>query len=149
MSTHHRHVIRAAVVAVLIAADTSACARVYDTPTDPRRTFPALTVEDMGEQQQVLSTARGPGATLRRTLVLEIAAEVQQTTGYAQERDQLLADVEIAMAGAVISGVQIIKPTGYAPDTVPGMERPIAIGRQRFEITYLTTQGTPGTPMGA
>lgn len=149
MSTHHRHVIREAVVALLIAAGTSAGARVYDTPTDPRRAFPALTVEDLGEQQQNLTTARGPGATVRRTLVLEVAAEVQQTTGYARDRDQLLADVETAMAGADISGVQLIKPAGYAPDTVPGLERPIAVGRQRFEITYLTTQGAPDTPMGA
>jgi hypothetical protein len=43
--------------------------------------------------------------------------------------------------------VQNVQLMGYAPDLVPGAERPIAIGRQRFAFTYVTTQGAPGVPV--
>jgi hypothetical protein len=142
---HQRHVIREAVVALLAAGGTAAGARVYDTPTDARAAFPALVVEDLGEQQQVIA-GRGAGASLRRTLLLEVAAELQQVSAYARARDQLIADVEALMAAAVIPGVQNIVPQGYGVDTGVG-ERPIAIGRQRFALTYITPQGSPALPV--
>jgi hypothetical protein len=142
---HFRSTVRTAVVALLAGAGTAAGARVFDTPTDPRATFPALVVEDVGEQQQRLS-GRGSSATVRRTLLLEVTAEVQQNTGYARMRDELIAQVETALAAASIPGVQDLVPAGYAPDAVLGGERPIALGRQRFALTYITPQGAPAAP---
>lgn len=142
---HQRHLIREAIVALLASAGTTASTRVYDTPTDPRTVFPALVVEDDGESQQVTSTMGGgmAGRMVERTLQLVVNAEVQQNGDYARARDQLLAAVEAALAGSAIAGVKSITPSGYMPDTDPRGERPIALGRQRFEVVYLTTQGNP------
>lgn len=143
--SHQRKVIRQAITALLASAGTAASTRVYDTPGDPRTTFPALTVEDFGEAQQVTSTMGGgmAGRIVERTLDIVVSAEVQQTGDYAGARDDLLAQVEVALAASAIAGVKLITPTGYQPDTSFQGERPIAVGRQRFDVTYLTTQGNP------
>lgn len=145
--THHRKVIRQAITALLAAAGTSASTRVYDTPGDPRTEFPALTVEDFGEGQQVTSALGGGMANriVERTLDIVINAEVQQVNDYAGARDDLLAQVEVALANSAIAGVKVITPTGYQPDTSFQGERPIAVGRQRFAVTYCTPQGNPAT----
>lgn len=144
---HQRHIIREAIVALLAGAGTAAGTRVYDHPYDPRTSFPALTVEDGVEQQQTQSMPAGPGRPIERTLVLVISAEVQQTANYARTRDQLLAEVESLLASAAIVGVKAITPAGYQPDLNVEGERPIAVGRQRFEVLYYTAQGTPATPL--
>jgi hypothetical protein len=140
---HQRHVIREAIVALLAAGGTSAGARVYDTPTDVRTTFPALVVEDLGEDQRANTLPGGSGRPIERRLALEVTAELQQTANFARARDQLLADVEALLAAAVIAGVKWIVPTGFAPDRDGSGERPLVIGRQRFEVMYVTTQGNP------
>lgn len=142
---HQRHVIREAVVAVLAAGGTAAGSRVYDTPTDPRVTFPALVVEDLGESQRANTMPGGPDRPIERRMTLEVTAEVQQVAAYARTRDQLVADVESLLASASIAGVKWIVPMGYAPDRDGSGERPIAIGRQRFEVMYVTTQGNPAS----
>lgn len=144
---HARHVIREAIVALLAAAGTQASSRVYDTPYDPRSTFPALCVEDDGEDQEVNSFGGGQASrTVNRTLRLVVTAEVQQVSNYARTRDQVLAETEAALAAAVISGVKSITPSGYRADLGVMGERPIAMGRQRFDVVYETTQGNPATP---
>lgn len=143
--SHQRKVIRQAITSLLASAGTAASTRVYDTPGDPRTTFPALTVEDMGESQQVTSTLGGgmAGRIVERALDIVISAEVQQNGDYAGARDDLLAQVEVALATSAIAGVKVITPTGYQPDTSFQGERPIAVGRQRFDVVYMTTQGNP------
>lgn len=144
---HHRHVIREAIVALLGGGGTAAGTRVYDHPYDPRITFPALSVTDVTEQQQAQSMPADAGRPIERTLVLEIAAEVQQIANYARQRDQLLADVEALLAAAALAGVKSITPAGYAPQLDVSGDKPIAIGRQRFEILYYTPQGDPSTTL--
>jgi hypothetical protein len=140
---HQRHVIREAITALLAAGGTAAGARVYDSPTDPRTAFPALVVEDLGEDQRANTMPGGSARPIERRLSIEVTAEVQQAAAFARVRDQLLADVESLLAAAVISGVKWIVPTGFAPDRDGSGERPISIGRQRFEVMYVTTQGNP------
>jgi hypothetical protein len=120
---------------------------VYDTPCDDRTDFPALTVEDDGEAQSMGGTlGRGLANRLvERTLSVIVSAEVQQNNDYARARDQLLAQVEVAVAQSAIPGVKDITPSGYQVDTNFAGARPIAIGRQRFDVTYFTTQGDPAT----
>jgi len=143
---HQRRVIREAFVALLAGGATAAGARVFDHPYDARTTFPALTVQDVTEQQQAIAMLAGPSRPIERMLVLEVGAEVQQTTGYARQRDDLLADVERIAASAAIAGVKAITPAGYAPaQAVNSADKPICVGRQRFEILYFTTQGDPAT----
>lgn len=144
---HQRHIIREAIVALLAAAGTTAFTRVYDTPSDPRTVFPALVVEDDGEDQAVTSAMGGgmAGRMVERTLRVIVNAEVQQVTNYARTRDQLLASVEAALATSAIAGVKAITPAGFQADINVQGERPIALGRQRFDVVYITTQGSPST----
>jgi hypothetical protein len=140
---HARHLIREALVAALAAGGTAAGARVFDHPTDPRREFPALVVVDLGEQQRATTLPGGPQRRVERMLMLEVAAEVQQVAQYARARDQLLADVESIAVSATLPGVISIVPAGYDMALYADGERPICVGRQRFDVTYYTTQGNP------
>jgi hypothetical protein len=145
---HARHVIREAVVALLAAGGTAAGSRVYEHPSDPREDFPALQVEDVGEQQQAPSLPGGPDRTIHRELMLEVTAELLQVGQYARARDQLLADVERLIAYAAIPGVKYIVPAGYVPDQIATEgEAPITVGRQRFRVFYVTTQGDPSATL--
>jgi hypothetical protein len=140
---HQRHIIREAIVAALAAGSTPAGARVYDCPTDVRTTFPALVVEDLAEQQSATTLPGGATRIIERMLMIEVTAEIQQTATPARARDQLLADVERVIGGLVIAGVKSIVPTNFAQDRDGAGERPIFVGRQRFEVTYCTPQGDP------
>ena len=142
---HQRQVIREAIVAALVSAGTVAGARVYDNPTDTRTSFPALTVEDLGEQQQANTMPGGGARPIERMLMIEVTAEIQQTATPARVRDQLLADVERVIGGLSIAGVKSIVPTSFAPDRDGSGERPIFVGRQRFDVFYVTTQADPAS----
>lgn len=144
---HQRHLIREALVALLAAGGTAAGARVYENPYAPRDTFPALVVEDLAERQDASSAPFNTGRTVQRRLLLQVSAEVQQSDTYARQRDQLLADVERLLAGAAIPGLKSITPAGFEADFDMGRERPIAVGRQRFELFYATSQGDPATSL--
>lgn len=142
---HQRHVIREALVALLAGGGTAAGARVYDHPYDPRLTFPALSVFDIGEQQQAESMPADAARPVERLYTIEVSAEVQQTANYARQRDQLLADVEAIFASAAltITALKAVTPSGYVPANDVTGDRPIAVGRQRFDVLYFTPQGNP------
>ena len=146
---HYRTTIRAGVKATLIAAATLAGTRVYVNPTDDRVTFPALVVNDDGEDQTARSMPADAGRAIERRYTFEVRAEVQQVNGYDDTRDTLLAQVEAALAapGATASGVKACTPKGcdFLQDNTG--ERPIAVGVQRFEALYYTTQGNPGAAL--
>lgn len=142
---HQRHVIREAIVSLLAAGATTAGVRVFDNPVNPREEFPALVVEDEGELQSVQALHRSPARPIERTMVLSVSAEIQQNNAYARQRDQLLADVEVLLTNASIPGIKDIVPAGCQFDQSGDGERPMAVGRQRFEITYMTPQGDPST----
>lgn len=140
---HARRTIREAVVTALAAAGTAAGARVYDHPGDPRTTLPALVVTDVAESQEATTLGAGVGRTIERRYTLEVAAEVQQVSGYVAARDDLIADVEATLAALQSAGVKQIVPAGFNADQSFDGERPIAIGRQRFTVLYYTPQGNP------
>lgn len=141
--THVRRTIHEAVVTALAAAGTAAGARVYDHPTDPRTTLPALVVTDVAESQEAMTLPAGVNRTIERRYTLEVAAEVQQVSGYVAARDDLLADVEAAMAALSVAGVKSVVPAGFNADQAFEGERPISIGRQRFTVLFYTPQGNP------
>lgn len=144
--THQRTVIRQAVVALLLAAGTDAGSRVFDTPNDPRTAFPAIVVLDGAETQQATTLSFG-SRTIERTYSLEVRVEVQQLAGYAAQRDALLAQVEAALADALLPGVKSIVPTHYVPEEDHNGERPIVLGRQSFDVLYYTPQDRPDTTL--
>lgn len=145
--SHARRAIREALVAVLAGGATLAGARVYDNPTDPRHAFPALTVFDGSEQQRAESMPAGPARPIGRLYSVEVTAEVQQVSGYAATRDDLLAQVETLLAAAALPGIKSITPAGFDAGQYVEGERPIAVGRQRFEVLYYTTQGNPAATL--
>lgn len=140
---HRRRLIRADVCAALVAANTAAGSRVHDHPWNERTTFPALVVEDIGEQQQVTTMGIGAARLVERELLLQVSAELQPADDWARARDDLMADIEAAVAGVVISGVKAIEPAGYSADEAAFGARPIVVGRQRFSITYITPMNNP------
>lgn len=144
---HARKTIREAVWALLKSGATAADSRVYDHPNNPRTAFPALVIEDAEEPQQGLTMPAGASRILERRYAFVVSAEVQQVSGYAAQRDDLLAQVEVLLAAAGIGGAKSITPTHYHADMDHTGERPIAVGRQRFEALYLTAQGAPGTAL--
>jgi hypothetical protein len=144
---HARDSIRKALAAALAGGGTAAGSRVYDSPTDVRTAWPAIVVEVAGESQTAATLPGGASRMIERELLLDVTVEVQQTTGYATTRESLLADVEAIAASATLPGAKSIVPTGYAPDQTNTGERPIAIGRQRFAVSYITTQGNPAATL--
>lgn len=145
--THHRQTIRAAVVAALAAGGTAAAARVFDTPWNARVELPALVVEDEGEQQRSVAVYSSTKRPIERTLLLLVTVEVRQSDTYAAARDELVADVERIVATAALPGVKAVSPAGYEPDLAMDGDKPIAIGRQRFAVTYFTPQDDPSTAL--
>jgi hypothetical protein len=145
--THHRQVIRAAVAAALAAGATAAGTRVYQHPWDPRVTLPALVVEDDGEQQQSAAIYSGTRRPIERVLLLTVSAELKQSDDYAQARDALVADVERILATAALPGVKSVVPAGYEPEISGSGDKPIVVGRQRFQITYFTSQDDPSVAL--
>lgn len=146
---HQRHLIREALVALLTAGGTQAGTRVFDHAVDPIQAFPALDVTDVVEQQNAESMPADAGRPVLRVYTLEVAAKVKQIANYARTRDQLLAEVEAIFASAsqTIFAIKSITPAGYATSQDQGAEQPIAVGRQRFEVFYITTQGDPATDL--
>lgn len=144
---HKRIDIRNAIAALLIAGNTAAGPRVRKSPTDPAQACPLLDVEDLGEQQAARSLAGGPDRVIERELIIEVSAKLYETGDYITARDQLIADVERLMAYAAIPGVKYIAPAGFTPDQSNDGERPIAVGRQRFRVFYITPQGDPSATL--
>jgi hypothetical protein len=144
---HARHAIREALVAALAAGGTAASTRVYDHPNDVRVTFPAIVVTDLSERQSTPTLPGGSARMVERVMDIEVTAELQQIGTYARARDQLVADVERIAVTATLPGAKYIVPVGYVADQDTSGERPIVIGRQRFEIFYVTTQGDPATTL--
>lgn len=150
--SHQRKLIRKAIVQLLAAGGTLAGLRVLDSQYKPRVQFPTLVVMAVGEDQRLLSD-QGLGdfaeRGVERTLHLDVIAEVQKNDGAEDERDDLLAQVEVLLANAAsagaIPGVKNIVPVAMRAEQFNEGAKPIDLGRQRFEITYFTTQADPGT----
>ncbi len=140
---HRRAQIREALVRLLVAANTTARHRVHDHPWNERTEFPALVVEDLGENQVAPTFGQGAARALERTYLLQISAELQQNDNWARDRDELMAEVEAAMAEAALPGVKNIVPAGYSADETPQGGRPVLAGRQRYEVTYVTPMNNP------
>jgi len=144
---HQRHVIREAVVAALIAANTSAGSRVDEEPYDlvEAADCPHLSVDDDSEAQEPLTVHGDP--LLQRSYRFIVTAQIVQNTNASRARDQLLADVEACLAATSLPGVQSIRPLSYQPAQRDEGQQRIRIGHQLFEVIYVTSQGDPSTAL--
>jgi hypothetical protein len=154
---HPRKLIRKAVVTALRDARTAAGSRVFEHPRNDRKEFPALVVEDFGakhsegqptEVQRVLSDFDGD---LERGYRFVVIAEIQSTGAPQDERDDLIAEVEAAVAEALadgaLPGVKAVTPMGYTADDSDDSDRPIRRGIQVFEAIYITSGSDPATTL--
>jgi hypothetical protein len=141
---HRRALIREALVRALVDADTRADQRVYDHPWNERTQLPALVVEDLGESQAAV-TFGGLGAAraIEREYLLQVSAELQPLDDWASARDELMAQVEAAVANAALPGVKAVVPAGYDAAEATQGARPIVVGRQRFAVSYMTPANNP------
>lgn len=151
--SHYRRTIREAVVAALAAAGTAAGANVFDHPFNLRKTFPALVVEDVGAnfsdgnvtEVQGLQDLHG---NVERRYRFAVIAEVAQAADSAGARDDLVGEVEAAVAAMAVPGViGPIRPLAYSAGDSNEGDRPIRRGMQVFEATYITPYGDPSTPL--
>ncbi len=140
---HHRTVIRRAAVRALVAARTAAGGRVFDHPWNEREQLPALVVEDLGEMQEATTLGIGGARVVERRLMLQVSGEIEALDDWAGERDDLMAQVESAMAGLQVPGLKAIVPAGYAADEATRGATPLVVGRQRFEVSYVTPMNNP------
>ena len=143
MSLHHRSVIRKAAVKALIDARTLADGRVYDHPWNERTVLPAIVVEDMGEGQEATTFGNGAARAIERSFTLQISGELQPLDDMPETRDDLMAQIEVAMAGLQLPGVKAAVPIGYQADEATAGGRPVVVGRQRFQVTYITPMNNP------
>lgn len=100
MALHERKLIRDAVVAQLIAANTSAGSRVYATrkPPNPEGTLPVINVYTLSEQTDPESANSAPRYLLR-TVNLVIEAWVAATDNADDAIDAFALEIETAMDG--------------------------------------------------
>jgi hypothetical protein len=141
---HARGVIRQAVIDRLIAQVPQVGGRVHNHPVDARTVFPALSVEDAGEQQQRSTVTAGANSIIERQLLIDVVVELKGPGDIVAVRDELLAAVENALLAEPITKVRDIQPRAYQPES-SAAEQTLAVGRQRFAITYLTTAADAST----
>jgi hypothetical protein len=156
MAFHARRVIRETVVDVLKDARTAAGSNVAQHPFNDRVVAKSLVVEDFGakhsesgqtETQEVLDFDGG----IERHYRFCVIAEINGGTDPEGERDDLIGEVEAAIAAAVLAsafpGVKTIEPIAYKADDDNTGAQPIRRGLQVFVAFYITAPGDPTTPL--
>lgn len=145
MADHLRKQIRSAVVAALTGLATTG-ARVYDEPVDPLSDADigagALAVYAGGEE--IPEASFGLDRRMQRNLDLVVEVYVKRVTGYADQRDLIVKEVEVAIAAnQSAGGVKWIQLRSISTEPSEELDRPALAATLRFEAPYYTTLGTP------
>lgn len=151
---HQRKLIRQAVVALLISANTAAGARVLGTRFDPHKKsqLPAISVYSLNEETDQDLSAQSAPRELTRKLQLEIAGFVAHSDAVPVDdaMDNLAEQIEAAMdanryltdtaADSILDGcvMEVVEDDGRS-DPIIGV----------VALTYLVTYRTsPAAPTG-
>lgn len=144
MADHVRKRIRAA-AAVALANLTTTGARVYASRVYPLQdaNLPALRISNPDESIEPVTMSADP--TLERVLQLEIEACVKAVSGYEDTVDQIVKEVEIALAAApTLSGLcKSVRLRSIATELSGDGEKPLAVATMTFEVPYYTLQSSP------
>ena len=144
MSDHLRAQIRAAAVSALTGLTTSG-ARVKDSPVHPLQEsdLPGLRIFTQAESAEI--TTMGATRKRARTLTLVVEACVKAATGYATSVDLMAKEIEVALdANNTLGGLcKYIDPGTFEEVQDGAADKPIAIGRMKFEVVYHTRKGSP------
>lgn len=130
LMAHQRKLIRKAVAALLISANTAAGARVKATRVEPNKAtqLPAISVYTLKDDTDEASAETAP-IELTRKLNLEIACEVAHTDSYTVDdrMDDIAEQVEAAMASdyyitQALAITAVDHTTGYLTIASHGLE---------------------------
>ena len=144
MTTHVRKQIRDAAITALTGLTTTG-ANVKNSPVYPMQDadLPGLRVFTRNESSQHLEM--GSTRARERSLELYVEACVKATSASTDTVDLIAKEVEIALdANNTLGGLcKYIEPRGFEEDLDGSGEKPVAIGRLKFEVVYHTRKGSP------
>lgn len=147
MADHVRKQIRAAVASAVTGLATTG-ARVFTSRTAPlpQDTTNALRVY-CKDETEIRAAATGAGAArvrLDRTVEIVIEAVVKKASGFDDELDQILKEVEVAMSAVQSAGgAKRIHPVRLETDYEGDGEQELAVGRLVYEGFYFTALNAP------
>ena len=147
---HVREQIAVAALAALTGLTTTGT-RVFrdrdteERPLQPSATpteIPGLLVDDDGDPAELITIDLSQ--ILERTMRLRVTAHVKKLAGYGAELNQILKEVEVAMAGAVLAGAKSSRIIEVGPrEKAEGSDQPTLRQAFVFELVYYTAAGAP------
>lgn len=146
MADHLRQQIVAAAITAVTGLATTA-SRVYqdrDTEAMPLQSgeLPGLTVDDDGDPAEIVTL--GVGRVLERTMRLKIGAHVKSESAPGATLNQILKEVEIALATASLAGAKFCTLVQVGPREVSQAAETKTLRQQfDFEVRYLTAHRAP------
>jgi len=150
MADHVREQIAAAVLAAVTGLASTA-ARVWrdrDTTERPLQSgatpteLPGLTVDDDGDPSEIVTL--GVGRILERRMRVRISAHVKSASGYSSALNQILKELEVALAAASLGGAKSANLIEVGErETAEGGETPVVRQAFVFELLYYTTHSAP------
>lgn len=149
MADHVRKQIRAAAVSTLAGLATTG-ANVFESRPANRplqgNELPGLLVDLAGED--ITRGSMGVRGINERTAVLRVRVVVKEVDSYADTLDQIIKEVEIALAGNQTLGglCKYVQPVSIDVDLDGETERPVASADMNFEVLYYTALDAPDVP---
>jgi hypothetical protein len=146
MANHVREQIVAAVVAAVTNLGTTG-ANVFrdrDTDENPLQALelPGLVLTDDGEPAEIVSL--GIGRLLHRTMRISFVAHVKAASGYSAQLNQILKELEVAIAGASLGGAKYASLVESAAREVSeGADKNAVRQAFIFEFFYITAHNAP------
>lgn len=145
MALHIREQITLAVVAAVTGLVTTG-PRVYRARDRALQDaeLPGLVVTAMSETPEILTMGNATQRILSRTMNMSIAAHVKAVSGYDTTLNKILAELEVALSVANLSGGKYISPVEIPdPEISEEGEKPVARQDFVFEVFYNTRADTP------
>lgn len=148
MADHVRKQIRAAAATALTGLSTTG-ARVYASRVHPLQDadLPALRLSNPSED--IAISSMGANRIVERTLRLVVEACVKAASGYEDTVDQIVKEVEVALAAdQTLGGLCKYIQLGSIETELSGdAELPIAVATMTFAVPYYTALNAPDVPL--
>jgi len=150
MAAHVREQIAVAFVAALTGLATTGTNVFRERDTEDRplqeAELPALLVDDDGEPAEM--TSIGPGRVLQRRMRMRITAHVRALTGAGTTLNQILKEVEIAVAGITSGAFKYATITDIsAREAAESADQPLMRQSFNFDVLYMTAHNAPDVPL--
>jgi hypothetical protein len=146
VALHVREQITVAAVAAVTGLSTTAANVFRDRDTEARPLqageLPGLTVTDDGDPSEIISL--GIGRLLERHMRISFTAHVKSTSGYSAQLNQILKEIEVALAGSGLGGAKSANLVEVSPREVSeASETPTVRQSFNFEFYYVTSHDAP------